>query len=126
MNRKHPFLAVAAVAAAILTFAASPLPRSSPPPLSTRLLQGPSGTISAIDANLSSGTPTSGSTVACALGGVLNSLCVGVQGLYSATLIVQVTADNVNWVTVPSSAYTKVSDGTTGAISGPGMWTVPV
>ena len=129
MNIRTITLGLAAIAVALLGFATGSPPAHVPklPPL--RLLatrQGPAGVLSALNANLSSGAATPGSTVTCSLGGVLNSLSVGVQGAYSMTLVVQVTADNANWITVPNSSYAKVSDGTTGAISGSGMWTVPV
>src|SRR5579862_7805816 len=96
---------------------------AKPPPA---VQQTQTAQLSALNANLASGAASPNSAVAAQLGGVLNSLSIGVQGTYSATLVVQVTADNANWVTVPNASYTKVSDGTTGAISGAGMWTVPV
>ena len=129
MNTKPLLLAVAAIAVALLGVATGSPPAHVPklPPLRVfAAQQRQNAVISALNANLSSGTATANSTVVCGLGGVLNSLAVGVQGTYSATLIVQVTADNVNWITVPNTSYTKVSDGSTGAVAGSGMWTVSV
>ncbi|MHB8638017.1 MAG: hypothetical protein ACYC96_16280 [Fimbriimonadaceae bacterium] len=117
---KSVFILLAAVA--LLGFAAAPSALHAPP----TLRQSQAGVINALNANLAAGVATPGSTVSCDLGGVLNSVSIGVQGTYAATLVVQVSADGENWVTVPSSAYAKVADGSTGNLSGAGMWTVPV
>ncbi|HLK15825.1 MAG TPA: hypothetical protein VKT78_13560 [Fimbriimonadaceae bacterium] len=100
-------------------------PPSLPPFLASSLAQQ-TGQITALNSNLAGGVPSPRSTVFTTTGPTLNTLAVSVEGSYAATLVVQSTVDNVHWYTVPSSSYTKLTDGSTGAIAGAGIWTVPV
>jgi hypothetical protein len=70
-----------------------------------------SGNITVLNANLATGTPTAGSTVALAVNGQ-SILSVQVEGTWTGTLEIQGTVDNTNWVQLIG-----VSNLNTGALS---------
>ena len=88
-----------------------------------------SGSISALNANLSSGTATTGSTVALSASQLNNKATAAIQvtGTFSATLIGQVSIDGVNWVTLNSISFVNANTGAySAAITAPGVYTVDV
>jgi hypothetical protein len=90
------------------------------------------GSITAQNLNLNSGTPTAGSTIQIDLAPSVNSLVVGIQNTFVATLVVQVSADpptdpdGQNWITIPNSAYINVATGSSGTLTTDGLWSIPV
>lgn len=71
------------------------------------------GNISALNANLGSGSATANSTVATATMNGVSTATIEVTGTFSETLLVQITTDGSNWTALPT--ITKISDSTTAA-----------
>lgn len=78
------------------------------------------GTISALNANGTTGQGTSGSYVSVALPGALNQVAVDVEGTYVGQLAFQQTVDGTHWYAIPTVNIVNATSNAAGAISANG------